>query len=306
VEVRPLAEIRATLGEEGSLEGLPFMPEMRPHCGRRYRVQAVMTKICGGGVGMRAVRGEPLLLLDQPRCSGAAHGQCSRACTLLWKGAWLRPAPAAAGGPGSGPEAPAGPGPDREDEAAWPFPIRDGRGGYACQATGLKLATVPMPTAVKVRRALEDVRAGEWTARELAGVYARTLAYKLRRAAGRLGGALAGARATPVEELGLAPGDWVQVKTLGEIAATLDARGRNRGLEFSRYMIPYCGGTHRVAARMTSFIDEGTGEMRTLQNTVLLDGVTCGGETTSGPCRRAELLYFREIWLRRVPGPKAG
>jgi hypothetical protein len=71
-------------------------------------------------------------------------------------------------------------------------------------------------------------------------------------------------------------------------------------------MIPFCGGTYRVRARMENFINEWTGEMRKLENTVLLQGVACGGETTSGPCRRAEYLYWREIWLRRVEAPVAG
>jgi hypothetical protein len=70
-------------------------------------------------------------------------------------------------------------------------------------------------------------------------------------------------------------------------------------------MIPFCGGTYRVSARMENFIDERTGEVRRLENTVLLEGVSCGGETTSGPCRRAEYLYWREIWLRRVEAPPA-
>lgn len=294
VEVRSLDEIRATLDAAGEREALPFMPEMARHAGRRLRVSAAMAKICGGGRGMRAVAGEPLLLLEDLRCDGTAHGRCSRECTLLWKPAWLRPA-----GQAPSPAAP-GPAPD-----PWPYPTQAEGGAFRCQATALPRATLPVSTPRKVLSALEDVQRGEWSAGALARVYLETLAHRAGAMARRAAGLLGRKGPTPVERLGLRPGDWVEVKPLGEIAATLDRHGKNRGLEFSRYMIPFCGGTYRVRARMENFIDERNGEVRRLENTVLLEGVACGGETTSGPCRRAEYLYWREIWLRRAPDPAA-
>ena len=296
VEVRSLDGILATLDREGSREGLAFMPEMAGHCGRRHRVTAVMTKICGGGPGMRAVLGEPLLLLDGLRCDGTAHGRCSRACTLLWKPAWVVPSTGSAGEPSGEPSG---------APADWPYRTEREGGGYVCQATSLPHATRWISSVQKVRRALDDVRAGEWSLGALAVVYAQTVFHRVFARLRRLWGALGGRRPTPVEVLDLRPGERVQVKSLGEILATLDRHGRNRGLEFSRYMIPFCGGTYRVSARMENFVDETTGSLRKLQNTVLLEGVACGGETTSGPCRRAEYLYWREIWLRRVDSPSA-
>jgi hypothetical protein len=293
--VRELGEIRATLDGEGELERLPFMPEMARHSGQSTVVSAVMTKICGGGRGMRTVLGGPLILLDDLRCDGGDHGQCNRRCTLLWKPAWLRPEEeGSAQDPGGGL---AGVAP-----SAWPYRTRAENGAYRCQATALPRATLSTSTPKKLLLALQDLRQGEWSISSLAGVYLQTLAHRLgslrRRAAG-----ITRSRRTPVERLGLRPGDWVEVKSLAEISATLDRNGRNRGLEFSRYMIPFCGGTYRVDALMENFIDERSGELRRLENTVLLEGVTCGGETTSGPCRRAELLYWREIWLRRAATP---
>ena len=294
VEVRAWDEIRATLDGAGEREGLPFMPEMAGHCGRRLRVAAVMTAICGGGPGMRGVVGEPLVLLEDLRCSGEPHGSCSRECTLLWKPTWLRPAAEdprlPAGEPGAAP-------------APWPYPIRAEGGAWRCQATALARATFPVTTAKKFLRALEGVRWGEWSLGSMAAVYLETLEFRLGALARRARGLVGGRGPPPSERLGLRPGEWVRVKSLGEISATLDRNGRNRGLEFSRYMIPFCGGTFRVRARMENFIDEGSGEMRRLENTVLLEGVSCGGGTTSGPCRRAEYLYWREIWLRRAPAP---
>ena len=38
VEVLSQAEILATLNDDGTLDGLPFMPEMLTHCGSRYKV----------------------------------------------------------------------------------------------------------------------------------------------------------------------------------------------------------------------------------------------------------------------------
>jgi hypothetical protein len=293
VDIRPYPEIEATLDAKGALDGLCFMPEMVRHCGQRLRVTAVMDQICGGGPGMRKVAGSPLILLEDLRCDGAGHAECHRGCTLLWKPGWLRPASG-----GVLPESSSGnaPGP-------WPYPVKTPAGAWFCQATELAQATVPFGGAAKILHALDDVRRGHWTAGEFAAVYFEKVGQKLSDLAQRPRGKLSGV--TPVEVLGLEPGEWVQVKPLGEIALTLDRHAKNRGLEFSRYMEPFCGGTYRVLARMENFIDERDGSLRKLRNAVLLDGVVCGGATPSGPCRRAEWLYWREIWLRRVPAPPA-
>jgi hypothetical protein len=36
----------ATLDQHGSMDGMPFMPEMLQFCGRRFRVGAVAHKTC--------------------------------------------------------------------------------------------------------------------------------------------------------------------------------------------------------------------------------------------------------------------
>ena len=46
VEVRSADEILATLDPAGSAAGLPFMPEMLKHCGRRFFVSARAERIC--------------------------------------------------------------------------------------------------------------------------------------------------------------------------------------------------------------------------------------------------------------------
>src|SRR5262245_21844473 len=45
-EVRSAGEILATLDAQGEMAGLPFMPEMAAHCGRRFRVDRRADRIC--------------------------------------------------------------------------------------------------------------------------------------------------------------------------------------------------------------------------------------------------------------------
>ena len=86
------------------------------------------------------------------------------------------------------------------------------------------------------------------------------------------------------------------------IIATLDKRGRNRGLFFSPDMRLWCGRKLRVKGRLDKIIADGTGQMRQLRNTVCLEGSTCGcsymGLGMAG-CSRFEFTYWREIWLKR-------
>jgi hypothetical protein len=103
--------------------------------------------------------------------------------------------------------------------------------------------------------------------------------------------------------LDLQPGDWVQVKTREEIAATLTPDGRERGLWFDREMLPFCGGTYQVKQRVNRFIDDITGRMIELKrDCVTLSGVVCSGDLSLHRhfCPRAIYPYWRENWLRRL------
>jgi hypothetical protein len=182
----------------------------------------------------------------------------------------------------------------------WPFPTKTALGSYICQATSISGATSSITVLGKLRLAISDVVHGQWPVRAFVKSYSRALIRRLKTIIRRSVSKFFGQQSTPVEILSLEPGELVEVKTFGEIAITLDRQNRNRGLEFSAYMLPYCGGVYRVKARVHAFIDERSGLMRELKNTVVLEGVTCGGDTTAGLCRRSEYLYWREIWLRRV------
>jgi hypothetical protein len=94
----------------------------------------------------------------------------------------------------------------------------------------------------------------------------------------------------------------VEVKSLGEMQATLDRNGRNRGLTCDIEMARrFCGRQYRVLARLDRMISESTGEMRKVEGTVFLEGTPCLCSWSVGGCPRLELSYWREVWLRRIP-----
>src|SRR4030095_2504234 len=89
IRVRPLEQILATLDDQGTLEGLPFMPEMKQFCGKEFVVSSRLEKTCVEGLGARLLPNT--VTLGNLRCDGSAHDGCQRACTLLWKESWLEP-----------------------------------------------------------------------------------------------------------------------------------------------------------------------------------------------------------------------
>jgi hypothetical protein len=99
--------------------------------------------------------------------------------------------------------------------------------------------------------------------------------------------------------LDLQPGEWVEVKSGEEIRETLDRRGMFRGLYFMDEMWHYPGRRFRVLKRMERLMVERTGVMRSIQNTVLLEGVACDGSAHDS-CDATCMHMWRELWLRRV------
>src|SRR5262245_56605818 len=108
VEVRGPAEILGTLDEDGTMDGLPFMPEMVGYCGRRFTVSSRADKICDTVNYTGSRRVPNAVLLEDLRCSGSGHDGCQAECRIFWKEAWLRKA-----GPDASP--------------ARPFPAADGQ-----------------------------------------------------------------------------------------------------------------------------------------------------------------------------------
>jgi hypothetical protein len=318
VEVKSKKEILATLDETGALDRLPFMPEMLAFCGKQLTVTRRADKSCDtvSATNKRLRRFENTVHLDDSRCDGSAHGGCQAECTLFWKEAWLRRV-SSGGEPGTD----ALPAP-RLTEAQLNDAVYRDRSGqepiYRCQATDHAIASEPIDWYSPMQY-VRDVRSGNVTF----GAMMKSLVWwTLRRARTSLRGYkgqvwlfnalnhmrggmrlhdLAGDRAkTPREKLDLVPGELVQIKTVHEIKATLDANQKNRGLYFDQEMLPFCAQTFRVRGRVNQIIEEPTGKMMKIPgDCILLEGTACTGKYHMS-CPRAILPYWREIWLRRA------
>lgn len=102
------------------------------------------------------------------------------------------------------------------------------------------------------------------------------------------------------EILNLQPGEWVQVRSRDEISATLDEKGKYKGLYFMPEMERYCENTFKVFKKVEIIKLESTGEVRKLRSpSVFLEGVYCDGKRHDG-CDRACFHFWREIWLKRI------
>ena len=102
--------------------------------------------------------------------------------------------------------------------------------------------------------------------------------------------------------LDLNPGELVRVKSLQEIASTLDAQGRLDNLPFMPEMVKYCGETLTVTKRADKTCGPDHAKRR-MHNTVFLTNVRCDGAAHGG-CQAACLLYWKEAWLERADSPK--
>lgn len=329
VEVRSRDEILATLDAQGTLDRLPFMPEMLAFCGRRYRVFASAHKTCDTVRYTGGRRMSDAVHLEGLRCDGASHDGCQANCLLFWKEAWIKPAaaPAATDGiPVSGPR----PGAAGLDLQALTRHAGAAAGEvvFVCQATQLREATSALP-AWAPRQYLADVTSGNVPFGEAAKVLILSWLHNLRRLpfAYRLtkwiyerahaalrgtpppygSGTIPRGTPTPQQQLGLQVGEVVRVRPHADILATLDGRSRNRGLYFDKEMVRFCGQELRVAARVTRFIDESNGRMlETPTASVALEGAFCTGQYSENRllCPRRIMPYWREIWLERVEAPQ--
>src|SRR6185295_6001026 len=98
VEVRSRDEILATRDAEGSLGGMPFMPEMLQYCGRQFAVAGVAHKTCDTAYRTGARKLNRMVHLNGTRCDGSAHGNCEADCNLFWREEWLRAVSSTASG----------------------------------------------------------------------------------------------------------------------------------------------------------------------------------------------------------------
>jgi hypothetical protein len=290
VEVKSEAEILATLDERGMLDGMPFMPEMRRFCGQRFQVKSRADRTVVEKLSVRRLN--HAVHLRELRCDGAAHDGCCRGCLLFWKEGWLR----------------------RVDEpvvtqtapANASLPTREGD-RYICQATELTSATRHLP-AWDVRQFVRALWGEDTHPLDLLHsmwIFARDLlAWRVFHRPQWEWNLLPGPCAsTPAASLNLQAGERVRVKSKEAILATLDARGWNRGMEFSREMLDHCGKEYTVLRRVDHIIGERSRKMVRMHDTVLLEGLVYK-DLVRLAAPRADYMYWRECWLERTEDVK--
>ena len=296
VEVKSPSEIAETLDPDGTRNGLPFMPEMLKYCGHRFRVLQHTQKTCveigAGAFFIRAFSAKDVLLLEGLRCSGKSHDGCQRLCMIFWKAAWLRAVE---------PKEPAAVVSRRDlEKLERRLKTKSAPGRYFCQSTQLLKITQSLKRGDTISQAVRDLRSGAIGVVKMTVLIALPLFRKVRN---RLFGRprLLGTQSrTPVENLGLLPGETVRVKSLEEMRATLDTAGRNRGLVCDIELAEFCGKEQKVLTRLDRMICESTGEMKNVEATVFLHDAPCLCSPVFGGCPRRDFTYFREIWLKRV------
>ena len=306
VEIRSLDEILGTLDGNGALDGVPFMPEMAAYCGARARVFRRIDKLNDWVhvTGLKRMRN--LVLLEDLRCDGSAHGGCQANCHLRWREAWLRrvePGALSAATPDR-----TRPRPDLVmglDRLARRHDDATGGTRYVCQATELTAGAAPLAWD-DPRHYARDLLTGNVRFRPfIVGVALACFNWvqRHRDGVGFPVYSVGTSKTSPHEALGLVAGELVRVKPKHLIEITLNNRSRNRGLWFDREMLRFCGGVYRVKARPERVILEKTGELRLLTNPcIVLEGVTATGEYL-GFNPENEHIFWREIWLERITIP---
>ena len=290
VEVFSEREILATLDEKGTLENLPFMPEMLKFCGKTFRVSRQAFKTCVDDSDMRQLEGT--VFLEEARCDGGGHSGCNRACLIFWKEAWLKKVGAAASKNGH-----LVPKVTRGDLSS--LATRDGQ--FFCQSSEILNASKPLPWW-QPHQYLWDIKYNRLpillVLRSLSIAVYNKFAYVLKFNSWRFV-AGDGNYHTQQQSLNLQPGELVRVKSVSQIRETLDAAGKHQNLLFAPSMAEFSGRVMRVQERVERIILEGTPRQRKLKDTVLLEGATCDG-VCHRLCPRQSLLFWRESWLERV------
>lgn len=103
-------------------------------------------------------------------------------------------------------------------------------------------------------------------------------------------------------EHALEAGDWVRVRTVEEVEATLDHSHKFRGCSFAADMQQLCGTRQRVLKPVRRFVDERDLSIVNTKGLVLLEDAMCSGTPAYGHCDRSCFFFWREEWLEKVEG----
>jgi hypothetical protein len=100
-------------------------------------------------------------------------------------------------------------------------------------------------------------------------------------------------------------GDWVEVRPLSEILATLDAHGCLDSMPFMPEMAGLCGTRFQIWKSAHKTCDPtGATDLRRMKDAV--HGTTrCSGEAHGG-CEARCLIFWKKDWLKPVNGPAPG
>ena len=100
-------------------------------------------------------------------------------------------------------------------------------------------------------------------------------------------------------------GELVRIRSLEEIAATLDAHGCLDGLPFMPEMAKYCGTTGTVFRYVDKVYDYGgRKDLRRMKDAVLVAGLRCDGSAHDG-CQARCYLLWKTAWLTAADAPAA-
>ncbi len=290
VEVRSAEEILATLDEKGKLGGIAFTPQMVDFCGKTFRISKKANRIILESTGERRILKKPMVMLEGAICNGKAHGGCDRSCFYLWPEAWLKKTSS----PGNG-------GLMMRDQKEVIADIPE-----CCQSNfdDLLEATLPDPRlALWLRRYWWRLKRNLWHLSILGVSGYRSRAFPSTQSKNIINAENKEAKSsgTSSASLHLQPGDYVEVRPLKEIFATLDRDDKLNGMRFNKEMAKFSGYRFKVYRKLDKMVSEGDGRLLKVKTpTVLLEGAFCDGKA-HGKCDRYCFAFWREAWLKKLP-----
>ncbi len=92
-------------------------------------------------------------------------------------------------------------------------------------------------------------------------------------------------------------GEMVEVRSAGEILATLDSAGKFEGVPFMPEMLAFCGRRFEVFKYADRTCTDG--EPRCLTGAVHLNELRCDG-SAHHDCQAKCLIFWKEVWLKRL------
>ncbi len=311
-------EMLATLDAQGTIGGMPLMPQMLEMAGSEQQIYKRADKSCDTVDGNGGRKLENTVHLLGTRCNGLVYGGCEARCLLFWHESWLRRTKSQQ--------------PvllqDLDLEAAFDLVNRgtvvnqsdSQEPVYRCQATEVLNYSKPL-SGNNMAQYWNDWRYNDVKLRSLVragcfSLFQKSLklgAYRFQlylfnhwqKIWGRppFPNRSGNLDKTPNVTIDLQPGESVRVKSYDEIIKTLDKSNKNRGLYFDAEMVRYCGQEFRVQQRLSKIINEKSGVMIKFGDpSIVLANVYCRSKVSAGRlfCPRSIHHYWREIWLERT------